>query len=86
MLLKELGFHHKPSIVVLNKIDLCEGDVVRGLAKRYNAVCVSALNPNSFAPLLEAMEARLWLDPDDDQASGEDAGEDAVATIEQDAV
>jgi GTP-binding protein HflX len=86
LLLKELGFHHKPSIVVLNKIDLCEADVVRGLAKRYNAVCVSALNRDSFAPLLEAMEARLWLDPDDGQASGEAPGEDAVAAMEQDAV
>jgi GTP-binding protein HflX len=86
LLLKELGFHHKPSLVVLNKIDLCEADVVNGLAKRYNAVCVSALNRDSFAPLLEAMEARLWLDPDDGQASGEAPGEDAVAAMEQDAV
>ena len=82
-LLKELGFHDKPSIVVLNKIDLCENDMVKGLAKQYNAICVSALDRRSFGPLLEAMETRLWLEPEPGQAPSEALDADPVADMEQ---
>ena len=84
--LKELGFHGKPSIVVLNKIDLCESDVVRGLARQYNAICVSALDPRTFGPLLEAIAARLWREPERAQAPPKDTGQDAGAATEQDAI
>jgi 50S ribosomal subunit-associated GTPase HflX len=69
--------------VVLNKIDLCENDMVKGLAKQYNAICVSALDRRSFGPLLEAMETRLWLEPEPGQAPSEALDADPVADMEQ---
>lgn len=59
-LLRGLELDQTPIVTVLNKIDLCEPDVVRGLAARYGAIPLSALDRSTFGPLLEAMEQRLW--------------------------
>ena len=61
-LLSELAFGHKPSLVVLNKMDLCDHATLAGLAKRYHGIPVCALDSGTFAPLLEAMETRLWAE------------------------
>ncbi len=59
-LLAELDLQLKPALLVLNKTDLCAPDEAAGLAQRLDGVAVSALAPETFGPLLEAMEKRLW--------------------------
>lgn len=59
-LLSELELSDKPALLVLNKIDLCEPDVVEGLVGKYNAVPVSAINRSTFGSLMDAMESALW--------------------------
>jgi len=59
-ILAELGLDHIPQLLVLNKADRVEPEVARALSRRLKAVAVSALDPATFSPLLDAMEARLW--------------------------
>lgn len=59
-LLADLGLLDKPTVMVVNKTDRCDPEEVAGLAQRLNAVPVSALRPETFGPLLRAMENRLW--------------------------
>jgi GTP-binding protein HflX len=58
--LAELGFDDKPVITVLNKVDCCAGDVAEGLAQRYGAIPLSALDRGTFAPLLKAIHSMIW--------------------------
>ncbi|MCP4641549.1 MAG: GTPase HflX [bacterium] len=59
-LLEELGLGGKPVLVVLNKMDRCSDDLVRGLKMQYDGVAISALDHATFGPLMDAMEQRLW--------------------------
>lgn len=59
-LLCDLDLAHIPAVVILNKIDLCDRDTVDALVRRFDGVPVSALNRDSFGPLLQAIEQRLW--------------------------
>jgi GTP-binding protein HflX len=58
--LHELDLTEKPIVVVLNKIDLVDAATVQGLTRRYNGVPVSALNRDTFTPLLHVLETHLW--------------------------
>ncbi len=59
-LLVQLELERKPSLVVLNKSDLCSRETLDALAHEYHAISVSALDQNTFEPLLEEMERILW--------------------------
>ncbi len=59
-ILKDLGLERIPRLVVLNKADRVPEETAAALARRLGGVTVSALRPESFGPLMEAMEARLW--------------------------
>jgi GTP-binding protein HflX len=59
-ILRELGLHTKPELVVMNKMDLCSAEETSGLVTRYQAVPVSAHDATSFGPLLQALESTLW--------------------------
>jgi GTP-binding protein HflX len=59
-ILKELGLDGVPRLIVLNKADRVSRETARALARRLGGVPVSALHPESFGPLMEAMERRLW--------------------------
>jgi GTP-binding protein HflX len=59
-ILAELDLGDVPQLLVLNKADRVEPEVARALCRRLKGVTVSALDPDTFGPLLEAMEARLW--------------------------
>jgi GTP-binding protein HflX len=59
-ILAELDLGDVPQLLVLNKADRVEPEVARALRRRLKGVAVSALDPDTFGPLLEAMEARLW--------------------------
>ena len=58
-LLAELDYHDKPTLVILNKIDLCDADTVIRLTEQYDGIPVSALDSNTLTPLLELIEDRL---------------------------
>lgn len=70
-LLVELDLAGKPSLVVLNKSDLCNDETLNALANKHAGIPVSALDKRTFGPLLEAMERRLWREavphPDSEQ-------------------
>ncbi len=59
-ILAELGLESKSRIIVLNKIDLADAELVRNLSARYNAVAVSALRPATFGPLMDAIQEHVW--------------------------
>ena len=59
-LLAELHLNDKPILVVLNKTDLCDKQEIPGLASRYNAIPICALDRGTFSTLLEEMYKRLW--------------------------
>ncbi|HOV32244.1 MAG TPA: GTPase HflX [Candidatus Hydrogenedens sp.] len=62
-LLKDLELDSKPRINVLNKIDKANPNIVQGLIQQYEGVPVCALDPSTFAPLLERMEMLIWGRP-----------------------
>ncbi len=59
-ILTDLGLNDKPQILVFNKVDRLTAEGKEALIRRYNAVGISALNPLTFKPLLDAIESRLW--------------------------
>jgi len=59
-ILQELGLSEKPTLLVFNKSDKLPPDEVSNLASRYGAIAISAIEPSTFAPLLKAIEGRIW--------------------------
>jgi len=58
-LLEKLELRHKPSILVFNKMDLADPEVLAHHARRYGAVAISALSTETVKPLVEAMQDRV---------------------------
>jgi len=77
--LKELHVSDKPTIMVLNKVDQCDGDTVAALGARYQATPVCALQLDTLPPLLARIEAVLW-------PAQSDAAAQAIARNEADHV
>ncbi len=70
-ILDELDLSMKPRLLVFNKNDLLPAlkledplafMKVKQLSRRYGAIPVSAMEPDSLAPLLAEMEKRFWPD------------------------
>jgi len=59
-ILEDLGYGDKPRLLVLNKADRLDPEEIRALSERLEAVAISAVAPETFPPLLEALEKRLW--------------------------
>jgi len=59
-ILKELGLDGVPRLVVLNKADRVDPETADAMARRLGGVPVSALHPETFGRLMDAMEKRLW--------------------------
>ncbi len=59
-ILNEIGLSHTPRLLVFNKIDLLPDADVMNLCRRFEAIPVSARNPDSFSSLLAEMEERCW--------------------------
>ena len=77
--LKELHVSDKPTIMVLNKVDQCDGDTAAALCARYGATPLCALQPETLPPLLARLEALLW-------PAQSDAAARAVAQDEADQI
>jgi len=58
--LTELKMVDKPMLHVINKADKCDAGMLKGLVERYDAVAISALDTQTFAPLLDALFGLLW--------------------------
>ncbi len=58
--LRELDLNDKPVITVFNKIDKCNPLEIEGLIRQYTGLALSALDRNTFEPLMNEMESRLW--------------------------
>jgi len=62
-LLARLDLSHIPVLPVLNKVDLVDPKIVPGLAGRYRALALSAIDPDTFSPLVKELQRRLhWFD------------------------
>lgn len=60
--LSGLELDRKPMVHVINKIDLCDPAQAQALVERFNGYAISALAPETFGPLLHALEQELWLE------------------------
>ncbi len=58
-LLRELNLNHIPILTVANKVDLVNPEIVRWLKKQYQAIAISARQPKTLPPLLEAISKTL---------------------------
>jgi GTP-binding protein HflX len=59
-ILHEIGLDNIERLMVLNKTELVEPEIVANLARRFNAFAVSALDKKTLAGLLEELGIRLW--------------------------
>ena len=62
--LRELGLDQKPELLVFNQIDRLPAEEVAGLARRYQAIPISALKGEGLRELLTKAEDVLWNDDD----------------------
>lgn len=59
-ILDELGLSGKKRFLVFNKADRLTRDETRNISLRFNALTVSALDRNTFGPLLSAIEENIF--------------------------
>jgi len=59
-ILSDLGLSHKPQILVFNKEDLIDPEEVEGICRRFSGISISAIKPETFHRLLQAIETKLW--------------------------
>jgi GTP-binding protein HflX len=59
-IISDLGLSEKPQLLVFNKEDLVDKQEALALCKRFGAVSISALKPETFHRLLDAIGDRLW--------------------------
>ncbi len=59
-ILRDLDLDHVPRLLVFNKTDLVPVEEIAPLCRRFEAIPVSARNPESFGPLLAELEERCW--------------------------
>jgi GTP-binding protein HflX len=59
-LLREIGLDQIPQLAVLNKVDLVNPPWAKVLARRFNGVTCSAIDPVTFGDLLREIEKRVW--------------------------
>ncbi len=68
-ILMELDLQQTPVLRVFNKADKVDPEQAESLCRSFEAICISALNPKTFGPLLQAMEERLFLPREELRAS-----------------
>lgn len=83
--LAKLHFDNKPVLLVLNKADRCGIEDLQRLERKYGGVSVCALDVQTFGPLLEAMERKLW-GPEEPPFAASENDLTRTEVVEQDAV
>ena len=63
--LEDLELNHIPMLRVFNKVDTVDSAVAEGCGQAFGAICISALDPSTFPPLLRKIEERLFLSTSD---------------------
>ncbi|MDP2682125.1 MAG: GTPase HflX [Deltaproteobacteria bacterium] len=63
--LKEIGLDNIERLLVFNKEDLVDPDIVKNLCRRHNAVAVSATHKETLGSLLKVLEEKLWPEEGD---------------------
>jgi GTPase len=76
--LSDLELNHIPRLLVLNKIDRLQPSDAEALRKRYQAVAISALHPDTFPPLIECLDRSL--DHQKTEAGGRESHPDTNPT------
>jgi GTP-binding protein HflX len=59
-LLTEIGLNQIPRLIVLNKADQVNPLWAKAIAKRFEGVACSAIDPGTFGDLLREIEKRVW--------------------------
>jgi GTP-binding protein HflX len=59
-ILAEIDLGRIPRLLVFNKVDRLDPEMVEHLKRRYSAVPISATDPASLTPLLKKLEMTLW--------------------------
>jgi GTP-binding protein HflX len=59
-ILADLGLTGRPELLVFNKEDLVDREVVESISMRFDALPISALKPETFHTLLSALEHKIW--------------------------
>ncbi|MBI5892186.1 MAG: GTPase HflX [Deltaproteobacteria bacterium] len=59
-ILKDVGLDNIPSILVFNKEDNIDKEILKNLCRRFDAVSISAFQTETLERLLKAIEQRLW--------------------------
>lgn len=65
-ILREIELDGIPRVTVLNKADLVNPHWTRAIARRFDGVTCSAINPATFSELLCEIERRLWPEEEED--------------------
>ncbi|MEK6760251.1 MAG: GTPase HflX [Deltaproteobacteria bacterium] len=74
-ILNDIGLSDIPRLMVFNKADLVDPLIAENVCRRFDALCVSALNPASLTPLLKELEMRLWPGRDTKREIPEESGD-----------
>ncbi|RMF96333.1 MAG: GTPase HflX [Candidatus Schekmanbacteria bacterium] len=65
-ILKELNLNNKPTLLVFNKIDLLDEEVVKNILSSYkDAIAICAKKRETFGKLIEKIEEFFWIDDKD---------------------
>jgi GTP-binding protein HflX len=59
-ILTELDLDHLPRLLVFNKEDKLGADEVETLRRKYKAIAISSLRPESLERLIQAIHGKLW--------------------------
>ena len=59
-ILSDLGLLQKPQLLVFNKVDLVDRDEAEAICRRFEGIAISAIRPETFHILLNAIETKLW--------------------------
>jgi GTP-binding protein HflX len=58
--LGEIGLDTIERLLVFNKDDLTDPEIVKNLCRRYNAISISAIHTDTLGKLLGVLEQKLW--------------------------
>lgn len=58
--LSEIGLDAIERLLVFNKEDMADPEIVKNLCKRHNAISISAIHTETLGKLLDVLEKKLW--------------------------